>query len=69
MQISPLTMQDFLSSSSLEMELSREYVLEKVSSSNFKQLDLFFGSFLLLHGHRVQVPTLAAGNAGRADLY
>ncbi len=30
MQIAPLTMQDFMSSSSLEMELSREYVLEKV---------------------------------------
>eukprot|EP00347_Sterkiella_histriomuscorum_P024065 403332423 len=29
MQIAPLTMQDFLSSSALEMELSREYVLEK----------------------------------------
>lgn len=33
MQIAPLTMQDFQSCSSLEMELSREYVLEKVSLS------------------------------------
>jgi hypothetical protein len=31
MQISPLTLQDFMSSSALEMELSREYVLEKVT--------------------------------------
>lgn len=31
MQISPLTLQDFMSSSALEMELSREYVLEKVN--------------------------------------
>lgn len=32
MQIAPLTMQDFMSSSALEMELSREYVLEKVKT-------------------------------------
>lgn len=30
MQIAPLTLQDFMSSSSLQMELSREFVLEKV---------------------------------------
>lgn len=31
MQIAPLTMQDFMSVASFELELSREYVLEKVS--------------------------------------
>jgi len=31
MQIAPLTMQDFMSVSCIELELSREYVLEKVS--------------------------------------
>ena len=30
MQIAPLTMQDFMSVASIELELSREYVLEKV---------------------------------------
>jgi len=30
MQISPLTLQDFMSHSSLELELTREFVLEKV---------------------------------------
>ncbi len=30
MQIAPLTLQDFMSASALEMELSREYILEKV---------------------------------------
>jgi len=30
MQIAPLTMQDFMSVASFELELSREYVLEKV---------------------------------------
>ena len=32
MQIAPLTMQDFMSVASIELELSREYVLEKVSN-------------------------------------
>ena len=31
MQIAPLTMQDFMSVASFELELSREYVLEKVN--------------------------------------
>lgn len=30
MQIAPLTMQDFMSSTSLELEVSREFVLEKL---------------------------------------
>ena len=30
MQIAPLTLQDFMSSSSISMELSREFILEKV---------------------------------------
>ena len=30
MQISPLTLQDFLSSNSITVELSREYILEKI---------------------------------------
>lgn len=30
MQIAPLTMQDFMSVASFELELSREYVLEKM---------------------------------------
>jgi hypothetical protein len=32
MQIAPLTMQDFMSVANFELELSREYVLEKVIS-------------------------------------
>ena len=43
MQIAPLTMQDFLSSSSLEMELTREYVLEKVLT-NFDDDSLRYAS-------------------------
>lgn len=35
MQIAPLTMQDFMSVASFELELSREYVLEKVIISIF----------------------------------
>lgn len=30
MQISPLTLQDFMSSTALELELTREYLLEKI---------------------------------------
>ncbi len=30
MQISPLTLQDFMSSTSLQLELSREFILEKL---------------------------------------
>jgi hypothetical protein len=30
MQISPLTLQDFMSSSALVVELTREYILEKI---------------------------------------
>ncbi len=30
MQIAPLTLQDFMSSTCLELELSREFVLEKI---------------------------------------
>lgn len=30
MQVAPLTLQDFLSSNSLHVELTREYVLEKI---------------------------------------
>ena len=35
MQIAPLTMQDFMSVASFELELSREYVLEKVNNPLF----------------------------------
>ena len=35
MQIAPLTMQDFMSVASIELELSREYVLEKVILNYF----------------------------------
>ena len=41
MQIAPLTMQDFMSVASFELELSREYVLEKVKTT----LQLIFVSF------------------------
>lgn len=30
MQIAPLTLQDFMSSTSIQMELTREFILEKV---------------------------------------
>jgi hypothetical protein len=30
MQVAPLTLQDFLSTNSLSVELTREYVLEKI---------------------------------------
>jgi len=38
MQIAPLTMQDFMSVASIELELSREYVLEKVILFQFNTI-------------------------------
>lgn len=45
MQISPLTLQDFMSASSLQIELSREFVLEKVSLALVK-LKISYASWL-----------------------
>ena len=69
MQIAPLTMQDFMSVASFELELSREYVLEKVNIYSVMNLDVLFGSFIFLHGDRVQVLASTARNARRAYLF
>lgn len=44
-----------MSVANFELELSREYVLEKVLISTLTLIAVFPGSFLFLHGHRIQV--------------
>lgn len=69
MQIAPLTMQDFMSVASIELELSREYVLEKVREKWLTSLlDVLPSCVLLLYGHRIPFSAPTPGNAGRAHI-
>ena len=58
MQISPLTMQDLYSTCTIEFELSRDVILEKVDCALPHCLDLLPRRFLLLRLHRVALPRL-----------
>ena len=58
MQISPLTMQDLYSTCTIEFELSRDVILEKVGCALPHCLDLLPRRFLLLRLHRVALPRL-----------
>jgi hypothetical protein len=69
MQIAPLTMQDFMSVGNFELELSREYVLEKVNLVIFNDVVMFFGSFVFLYGNRISILALVAGDVRRAHLF
>lgn len=61
MQITPFTVHDLYSSSTFEVELTRDSILEKVSyylsilSFLLLKKDQFFGCVLLLHVNRIEI--------------
>lgn len=64
MQITPLTVHDLYSSTSCELELTRDSILEKVPfllSFLTYTIDKFPGSFLLLYVHRASFSGLNKG--------
>ena len=58
-----------MSVANFELELSREYVLEKVFNLTLNFLVMLLGSFLLLYGYRIQVFASTLRNVGRAYLF
>ena len=60
MQISPLTVHDLYTNHTLEVELTRDSMLEKVFSSSYS-LDQLLGCIVFLHVNRTEVHSTDEG--------